>query len=64
MVETWDVMVPEQWFVIVTSTGARIQARSTSLRTAVVLAQTFLGDEDEVMAVWDGSHIYVIDWNL
>lgn len=63
MVEMWDVMVPSRWFVVVTTNGMRIQARTYSLRNAVVMVQELLGDEAAVMAVWDGNNIYVIDWD-
>jgi phosphoribosylamine-glycine ligase len=63
MVEMWDVMVPSRWFVVLTDDGTRIQARTYSLRNAVVMVQELLGDEAAVMAVWDGNNIYVIDWD-
>jgi len=62
MVETWDVMVPNRWFVLVTVSGMRLEAHTDSLRNAVVMAQELLGGEDHVMAVWDGNNIYVIEW--
>jgi len=64
MVEMWDVMGLNQWFVVLTTDGMRVQARTHSLRNAVVMVQEILGDEAEVMAVWDGNNIYVIDWNI
>jgi hypothetical protein len=64
MVEMWDVMVPNRWFVVLTDDGTRIQARTYSLRNAVVMVQELLGDDAAVMAVWDGSNVYVIDWDL
>jgi hypothetical protein len=63
MVEMWDVMGLNQWFVILTTDGMRIQAQTDSLRNAVVMVQALLGDEAAVMAVWDGSNVYVIDWD-
>ncbi len=62
MVETWDVMGLNQWFVVLTTDGMRIQAHTHSLRGAVVMVQELLGDDSAVMAVWDGQHIYVIEW--
>ena len=62
MVETWDVMGLKHWFVVLTTDGMQIQARTHSLRNAVVMVQELLGDEAAVMAVYDGSHVYLIEW--
>jgi hypothetical protein len=60
--ETWDVMGPSHWFTVLTSDGAQIQARTHSLRKAVVMVQELLGDDAAVIAVFDGKHVYSIDW--
>jgi len=62
VVETWDVMVPRRWFTVLTTDGMQVQARTHSLRNAVIMVQELLGDEAAVMAVYDGSHVYLIDW--
>jgi hypothetical protein len=62
-VETWDVMGPSQWFVVITDDGTRIQARTHTLRSAVIMVQELLGDEEKVMAVFDGRHLYWISWD-
>jgi hypothetical protein len=62
MVETWDVMGPSHWFTVLMSDGVQVQARTHSLRKAVVMVQELLGDDAAVIAVFDGKNVYSIDW--
>jgi len=66
MVETWDVMAPSDWFIVLTDDGSRIKARTYSVRRAVVIVQEMLdsfNDDAVVIAVYDGTCIYMIEWD-
>lgn len=61
-IRTFDVIKPSRWMVAILSNGHHIQIRTYSVQRAISMIQEVIGDEFLVMALFDGTTLYQVEW--
>lgn len=62
MIEPMDVIGKPREMVVLMSNGDKVVMVADSAMQAATVARNYMGDTADVMGVFDGTAMYVIEW--